>query len=191
MITFTRSADSDSINIDRYGKRIGYLHLNKKTAARIELIPAFAELTLSELEFILNYYNHSVFCKRSVSVNLLDVADSFFNGLSDLKIKTDGDNDVAGQLKTRQFAEWINSPLPKPNNRLVCIGCNKRLAVELEDANSFHDNFASIRSGKKPKRNYTGRWRYRSEGHFHSQSCATSWANKEIDKYLNQHKIKN
>jgi hypothetical protein len=61
----------------------------------------------------------------------------------------------------------------------------------LEDLCTMEEAFAKrkeLLENQVPKdkwpstKRLSGRWRYVSYGHFHSQSCATAWANNQLDK---------
>ncbi len=96
MVTLTLSTTLDSVKIEREGKHIGYLHCQKETEARIELLPAFAELTISETKAILKYYENIEIQKEfseklALSIDDLDISVRLHLALSEMGIKTVGD----------------------------------------------------------------------------------------------------
>lgn len=84
-------------------------------------------------------------------------------------------------MTSKQLNNWLEAPAPQVNDRVSCIGCGATLPIEREDIAEWHEKQTYYIKCHKTLRKYTGRWRYVSNGHFHSQQCATKWANKQID----------
>jgi hypothetical protein len=84
-------------------------------------------------------------------------------------------------MTSKQLNSWHEAPAPQVKDRACCIGCGATLVVELEDNAEWGEKLAHYQKYHKTLRKYTGKWRYASNGHFHSQQCTTKWANKQID----------